>query len=974
MRRNATRICVLAASATMVLCAAHYARAAMYWDTNGGTAGCGNAGGNWGNTNWSTSKDGTEMTLNWAAGGDAVFSAGTDGTGSWTVNLGAERSVKNITVEEGNVTLGTSGSLRLPAAAAWIANAGTTLTVSLPVNNNGCSLAITTQGTVTLNGALSGGGDLEKYGTSMLVLNGNNTYSGSTTIYNGTVTLGCATGLGDTAGNTRVASGATLDLTGKAVGNENLEIAGAGGGLGALVSIDTGTASLSGSVILYDNATIGAYNSSLELKGAISTTDNNYTLTFNAGSGDILVSTMGIGGGGAVIKTGSGTLTLSAANSYTGATTISAGVLQIGAGGATGSIASNNVANNRTLVFNRSDNYWYGGAISGAGTVSQRGAGTLTLSGSNTYSGGTVLYAGTLRLGSAAAIGSTGSIAFSGGTLAFSASNTTDYSGRFSTDANQAYNINTNNQSVTFASALTSSGGSLNKFGPGTLTLAGNNTYTSTTTVNAGVLQIGSGGTVGWITTDVVDNGDLTFNRSGAYEFSYAISGTGSMTVMGGGTLTLSGTNTYSGPTDVEAGALRIPNATALGSGDVSVSNGAALQVQSDSGVLVVTSDIVLNGTGVANDGALRNISGTSSLRGAITLDSDAQVNVDGGLLFLAGQVSGGGGLAKNGAGTLVLGVTNNYAGSTTVNAGVLAYDADGATGPGNLSVSSATLSLGVYSGTANSVTLTSGAITGTGTLTSTGGYTVCSGQISATLAGSVSLTKSGSGTVTLSGANVYTGTNYVNAGALVAYGTAAITAVLTPTATTDIAVGKLVFDYTGMGTATGESISDQVKTILAASYNGGTNSWASGTIYSTLANTNSTTSCALGWTNNTTTSTVTVKLVLYGDATMDGTVNIYDLGQVLANYNKTGVWATGDFNYDGTVNIYDLGKVLANYNKSLDLSGATVSTSEYPGLDGNAVAALQAAGVTVVPEPGMVALLTSGIGGLLAYGWRRRK
>ena len=126
------------------------------------------------------------------------------------------------------------------------------------------------------------------------------------------------------------------------------------------------------------------------------------------------------------------------------------------------------------------------------------------------------------------------------------------------------------------------------------------------------------------------------------------------------------------------------------------------------------------------------------------------------------------------------------------------------------------------------------------------------------------------------------------------------------------------MFNYSA-NTASGAGISSQVNSILTASYNGGTNSWASGVIYSTLANTNSTASYALGWSNNTTTSAVTVKVVLKGDANLDGTVNIYDLGIVLANYNKPGTWATGDFNYDGICNIYDLGYVLANYNKTLD-------------------------------------------------------
>jgi autotransporter-associated beta strand protein len=393
---------------------------------------------------------------------------------------------------------------------------------------------------------------------------------------------------------------------------------------------------------------------------------------------------------------------------------------------------------------------------------------------------------------------------------------------------------------------------------------------------------------------------------------------------------------------------------------------------------------VKISGTGtgatayaVVSGGSVTNIVVTNPGTGytgtpTVTLSGGGGSGVTGLAVTLnSGNVSGG--LTKQGSGILTLSAASTYTGATTVSAGVLAYGIDNATGSGDMVVSGGTLDLATWSGTSAAVTLNNGAVTGTGTLTSTAGFTVWSGAISAVLAGSGTLTKSTTGTVTLSGGNVYTGTSYVNNGALVIQGDAATAAVLAA-GTTDIAAGKLVFDYSAGGSATGNSISDQVKSILATSYNGGTNSWASGVIYSTLANTNSTNSYALGWSNNGTASAVTVKVVLYGDATLDGTVNIYDLGQVLANYNKTGVWATGDFNYDGTVNIYDLGKVLANYNKSLTLTGTEVNTSDYPMLDGDGVAALEAAGVNVVPEPGTLALLTAGLIGLLVPAWRRRR
>jgi autotransporter-associated beta strand protein len=165
------------------------------------------------------------------------------------------------------------------------------------------------------------------------------------------------------------------------------------------------------------------------------------------------------------------------------------------------------VANGKLIVGDSNDST-FRGVISANLALEKVGSGKLTLSGSNTYSGATTLTAGTLALGSANAIGSSGTISFGGGTLQSSASNTTDYSARFSNAANQQVNIDTNGQNVTLASNLTSSGGSFTKLGAGSLTLSGTNSYTGGTTVSAGTLlvngslttsavTVGSGGTLG---------------------------------------------------------------------------------------------------------------------------------------------------------------------------------------------------------------------------------------------------------------------------------------------------------------------------------------------------------------------------------------------------------------------------------------------------------------------------------------------
>jgi subtilase-type serine protease len=128
--------------------------------------------------------------------------------------------------------------------------------------------------------------------------------------------------------------------------------------------------------------TVGSNNLSTEVSGVIS----DGAPSFGPGFTDA---------GGALVKTGTGTLILSGANTYTGGTTISGGTLQLGNGGTSGSILGN-VLNNATLAFNRSDAVTFGGAISGSGVVQHNGAGTTILTAGSGYTGATTVNAGTL--------------------------------------------------------------------------------------------------------------------------------------------------------------------------------------------------------------------------------------------------------------------------------------------------------------------------------------------------------------------------------------------------------------------------------------------------------------------------------------------------------------------------------------------------------------------------------------------------
>ncbi|RYD62322.1 MAG: hypothetical protein EOP83_14910, partial [Verrucomicrobiaceae bacterium] len=277
------------------------------------------------------------------------------------------------------------------------------------------------------------------------------------------------------------------------------------------------------SVVLNDTVTPGSVTFDHSSK--------NYSLT---GSG-------AIGGVTILSKSGTGTLTFATNNTYTGETVINGGTIEVGSGGAVGSLGSGPVINDGTLAFNRSDTFTVANAISGIGSLSQMGGGTVVLTADNSYTGTTSVNAGTtLQVGNGGPTGSLGETTgvTNNGTLSF------NRSGSFTVPSN------------------ISGSGSLIQNGPGTVILAGDASYTGTTTIAAGTLQIGANDITGSVVGPVVNNGTLAIGRSDDVDFANVISGSGSVVHNGSGLLRLTGANTYTGTTGVGGGGTLVLDST----------------------------------------------------------------------------------------------------------------------------------------------------------------------------------------------------------------------------------------------------------------------------------------------------------------------------------------------------------------------------------------------------------------------------
>ncbi|MBS7791996.1 autotransporter-associated beta strand repeat-containing protein [Roseococcus sp. SDR] len=658
-------------------------------------------------------------------------------TGTGTLTLSGTNTYTGTTEISG-------GTLRIGAGGT-----GGTLGAGAVINDG--ALVFDRSDALTVANSISGSGTVTQAGGGVLTLSSANSYSGGTSISAGTLALGDLGAIG--SGAVTFTGGALRSNVTGALANT---IAITDNAAGRLAAATGETLTLTGTLSLRPGSTltIGSATEAGRVVASFGTVDvfSPATIALTIAGGTLEAGNLGLN----QLTQLAGSVTIaSGATLDFGALTGTIGNLQ-GAGTLTGSATTQISAGS------------FAGVIAGAGGFEKLGAGTLILSGANTYAGTTTITAGTLRIEGAGAL--------SGGGI-----------------TNNAALVFARNDTVTLANAISGTG-TLTQAGSGTLILTGANTQTGLTTINAGgTIQLGDGGTSGQISGGaVVNNGALVVNRGDAVTLANAISGSGTLTQAGLGTLTLTGANTYSGLTTINSGrTLRVEGAGMLGTGgvanegalvfarvgDVTLAgnlSGAGSLAQAGSGVLTLSGAAThTGGTSIAAGGTLRV---TGSLGGDVSNDG-ALVFARATALTYAGAISGAGMLTQAGTGTLTLTGANTHTGGTTISAGTLRVGDGGTSGSitGNITNNAALVFNrsdaltygGVISGTGSLTQAGAGTLTLTGANTHTGGTSIAAGTLSiaagATLSGNSSVTVGEGGTLIYeSGANAGNNTHVV--------------------------------------------------------------------------------------------------------------------------------------------------------------------------------------------------------------------
>ncbi len=697
-----------------------------------------------------------------------LFGTGADSTFSGVIQDGAgvvsltKGQTSKLTLSGANTYSGATavsgGTLSAGAANAFSANSAVTLSGTGVLELNGFNQTIK-----SLTGA-SATSIVRNNAAANAVLTVGDT---NDTVYAGTIVDGAAGTLAllkQGAGKLTLTNGGNTFSGGITLQGGTLSI-GATGAAGA------GTITTTGSVIDYADTVVNA--------APININSNTTQLQQIGGTAEQSGAISETAGPRPLEKIGSGVLNLSsAANSYTGLTTITAGTLallnsgsiatssgvslatgatfdisQLSGAGTTIQTLNNTIAGQTGTValgsrlLTISNGGAFGGVIQDAGLGAGTGGGlllnggTLTLTGTNTYTGATTVSTGAvLNIQNSSALGGTGAGA---GTSVFNGAEL-QLQGGIAVGAEALGLFGTG---VSGGGALRNISGA-NSWG-GAITLNGDSRINS----DAGSLTL-TGGVSGAFALTLGGAGDGVVSATG-------ISTVASLTKDGAGTWTLSAINTYTGATTISAGVLALSGIGAIAnSSGVSLATGTTFDIsQTASGAVIQA----LNNTAAGQTGTVALGSQTLTVSGGGTFA---------GVIQDAGIGAGtGGGLTISG-GTLTLTGTNTYTGATTINAGTLALS-----GTGSIAQSSGVAVAGTFDISATTAGASIKTLSGAGTVT-LGGQTLTITNGSTTFSGAIGggggLTVSG-GAQTLSGANGYFGATTITGGTLALSGTGSI-------------------------------------------------------------------------------------------------------------------------------------------------------------------------------------------------------
>ena len=647
--------------------------------------------------------------------------------GGTTVIAGATLDLKNVAVGAEPVTLN-GGSLSTSTGSSSL-NGDVTLGANSTVNVSGTQL--------TLSGVISGANDLTKGGAGTLVLGGINTY-GSISVNAGTLQATNASALG--SGTVAVVSGATVayNVATNAAPTNTFTGAGTISNLASDRSLDLSGATVSGFTGTYEvalNESVSPNSvASMVLPSGPNLTSNTLSVNttgFDSNFVDTPVITWsGSVSGTPALKLNGNTVT---ANQMVNSRSLGFNSSNLSLLKSLWTMTINGVVSNfNTTAGNLGANLTgattiniptgvsviESGLLTGGGNLTITGGGSILLSGNNSYTGSTsIINNTTLTLGHASALGTgtNGVTVASGGVL------------------------DLNGQSATVLKTLTlngsglSNGGALKNSSTTAASWAGPVVLGSNTTI------VGGAGTIALLDVGAITGNGFGLTLGGSAGGSIAGNiniGAGALTKQDSGTWLLSGSNSFSGATNINAGTLAVSNANGLGTsaGGTTVASGATLDLQN---VAVTAESVALNG------GTLKTSTGSSSLGGDVALGNNSTVDVGGTQLTLSGVVSGTGDLSKSGNGTLTLGGANTYSGATTLSAGTLQLGEGGSTGnPGSGTVR-------LNAGVGDTVTLALNGVSISNAIESTGAggtqlVTSLSSTAPATIAGAVDASATG--------------------------------------------------------------------------------------------------------------------------------------------------------------------------------------------------------------------------------------